>query len=435
MSRARHLAAALLSSALLAGAAHAAPIEWGPLTVRGTHQIRFAHLANQFRAGAEGDDNQLALRTDVDLRLRLDIIRLQVEIADMRAYGGDDNTPLNAGMINPLDVLQANAGVALSDLFQDGDAARLRVGRVTLDLGSRRLMARNRFRTTINAFDGAHLDWKGARGDTVDLFAFAPVTRLPDDAEGLEANRLDFDAPQFDQWLFGGFTHLEFDKSLHVEGYVFVLDGPDGLRHVTPGFRLVRPPAPDAVDADLELAIQHGSAADGLDQRAAFGHVSLGYTFPIPARPRVRFMYDWASGDRDPDDGVNNRFDPLGGVARPELGPTGLYTAFTRRNVDAPGIRVEAVPHAQVDLFVDYRRMHLDQARDAWVSSKRRDPSGLAGDDVGNQLEVRVRWHLLPKQVSLETGFAWLDQGEFAEAVHPGAADPMYGYLQANLSL
>lgn len=421
----------LLLTALFLGTAHAAPLELGPLTLGATHQARVAHLIDQFRVAAPGDDTLVSLRTTVDAKLAFDVFRAELEVADIRAYRADDNTPLNTGMINALDLLQANAGVQVP--VGEGDL-RGRVGRITLDLGRRQLIARNRFRNGINAFDGVHLDWQAPRTQA-HVFGFAPVIRVPDAQPELADNTIEFDAPQFETWYFGAFVRQAFGERFSAEGFVFVLDEQDGRALTTPGFRLRRAPASGALDADFEVMIQTGESAPGLDHRAASGHISFGYTFATRATPRLSLAYDYASGDRDPNDGVNQRFDPLFGVARPDFGPTGLWTAFTRRNINTPGVRVDVKPHARVDAFVFARAIWLDQPRDAWVSSGLRDPISASDPYVGEQVEARARWHIMPKQLRLEAGFAWLRQAAFVEATAPGAANPLYGYLQINAAL
>jgi hypothetical protein len=319
-------------------------------------------------------------------------------------------------------------------VFADDAKLRARLGRVTLDVGSRRLIARHIFRNTINAFDGVVVDWQQPKRHRVHVFAVAPVQRLPDTPDGLEDNAFEFDAPQFDSWLFGAIGSFTLDPGFKVDGYLYSWHRDPAGTLVTPGFRLVRPAARRALDVEMELAVQMGET-DGQTHQAAFGHLSVGYTFGVRGLPRVRLMYDWASGDRDPDDDRNNRFDPMFGVARPLLGPTGLYTAFTRRNLNAPGLRVSGRLEDAFDAFVVYRFMFLDQPRDAWTSSGLRDATGAAGDAVGRQLEVRVRWHILPKQVSWDSGFAWLDRGDMPETVAPDAGDPFFVYTQLIWSL
>jgi len=65
------------------------------------------------------------------------------------------------------------------------------------------------------------------------------------------------------------------------------------------------------------------------------------------------------------------------------------------------------------------------------------DPTGSSGRYLGTQLEVRVRWDLLPKNVRLEGGFAHLFAGGFRHDApgSNGQGNASYGYVQATLQL
>ena len=85
---------------------------------------------------------------------------------------------------------------------------------------------------------------------------------------------------------------------------------------------------------------------------AGFAHASAGYTFDAAWTPRVRVAWDYASGDADPNDGQNNRFDTLFGARRFEYGPTGIYGAVFRANLNSPEIRLILKPNKQVTIIV-----------------------------------------------------------------------------------
>ncbi|HAO88922.1 MAG TPA: hypothetical protein DCR00_08355, partial [Gammaproteobacteria bacterium] len=66
----------------------------------------------------------------------------------------DSGSPLDSFFANPLDILQANVTVPIANVFSESDRGFIKVGRFTMDQGSRRFVARNRFRNTINSFAG-----------------------------------------------------------------------------------------------------------------------------------------------------------------------------------------------------------------------------------------------------------------------------------------
>lgn len=419
----------------------------GWLHLSATHRTRYAQLWNQFRVRSPGDDMALSLRTTLLAELRLKPLTLGLELADSRVYLVDDNTPLNTSLVNPLELLQAYVDLQLRDLVTRGAVARLRAGRITMDLGSRRLVARNRFRNTINAFTGLDLQWTGPAGEQVRGFFTLPVSRRPSSREDLADNAAEFDRERSSSVFWGlyfragpawGGTRAElYLLGLHEQD---TGEAPSKDRRLfTPGLRLFRQPGRGQLDFQLEAVFQAGTsrasskAADVADLHhlAYFVHLSVGYTLDLCWQPRVVLMFDRASGDRDPDDRANNRFDTLFGARRFELGPTGIHGAFARANINMPGLRLAARPWRTVRAAATYRPVWLAQARDAWTTSGIRDSTGDAGSFVGHQLELRLRWRVLPGNVTLDTGFAHTWLGGLAAA----AADPSYLYAQLGFQI
>jgi hypothetical protein len=257
-----------------------------------------------------------------------------------------------------------------------------------------------------------------------------PVERRPDDERRLRDATVVLDRERKEGVFWGVLWEGGVvDPETRAELYVFGLHEQDSAqtatrdrRLVTPGARIVRAPAPGALDFEIESALQLGTSratrdsgnTRDLDHRAWFGHGSLGYTIDTVWSPRLVLQYDYASGDADPDDDANGRFDTLYGARRFEFGPTGIYGAFARSNISSPALRVQVRPSTRIDAFAAYRPVWLAQARDAWTTSGVHDPSGAAGRFVGHQLEARVRWQLLPGNMLLDAGFANLWCGRFA---------------------
>ena len=68
-------------------------------------------------------------------------------------------------------------------------------------LGSRRLVARNRFRNTINAFNGLNAQWRSKGGAEARAFYTLPVQRLPRSASELHDGDVRFDVTQEVRWI------------------------------------------------------------------------------------------------------------------------------------------------------------------------------------------------------------------------------------------
>jgi hypothetical protein len=418
-----------------------------------THRTRYEYLRHQFRADRPGDDMALSLRTTLHGELRPGPLLAGAELIDARVYLPDDNAAIDTTHGDAIDVLQAYAGADIPDLFRPGAQGRVRVGRLTMDVGSRRLVARNRFRNTINAFTGVDLGWTSAADDEVRVFAALVVQRRPSQTEDIVDNRVELDRGQPNALFWGAhFGSRAGIADVRGEGYLFGLHEQDAHESatrnrqlVTPGLRVLRPDARGRVDGELEAAVQLGASrasarpedVDDLRHLAWFLHAAVGYTFDASWSPRLVAMYDHASGDEDPDDDLDGRFDTLFGARRFEYGPTGLYGTFARSNMISGSLRFEAKPHATVDGFVGYRPVWLAQPRDAWTTSGIRDPSGDAGRFVGNQVEGRVRFSPWPGNISLEVGAAhtWLGRMPTRAPNATGNGDPTFVYAQLGLQI
>jgi hypothetical protein len=414
------------------------------------HRTRYEYLDNQFRAGRPGSDQILALRTRIRAQFRFtDWLSVGAEFQDSRAYLEDDNTQVGTGLVNAAELLRAYLELSLDGPF-DGHH-RAQMGRVTMDIGSRRLVARNRFRNTSNAFTGVDWHWLGKKGRELQFFYVLPVKRLPDDREGLRNNDIEFDRDSFDYQFLGFFFTGELPWGDTGELYTYGLyeketyDVTDGFnipqrRLATPGFRLMRDPEEGRFDYQFEAMFQTGTSRTQLAQSESqdhFGHsyhLTLGYTFQYPGSPRVLFHYDYASGDRKPLDGDNQRFDTLFGSRRFEWAPTSIYGAFSRSNINTPGVRIELEPSVHWSAFIDYRAVWLASNRDEWVGTGVRDPSGNSGSFVGQQIEMRAQWRPLPGNLMLEAGYAHLFAGEFIDkAPNANGGDTNYVYSQVVL--
>ncbi len=123
-------------------------------SVDGSYRARYESLDGPFRAKATGSDQILVERLLLNVRANVDRFYADVELEDSRQQLADSGTPLSADSVNTFEPLQTYLGARFSDAPSTGDHLDLTAGRMTIDIGSRRLIARNRFRNTLNAFTG-----------------------------------------------------------------------------------------------------------------------------------------------------------------------------------------------------------------------------------------------------------------------------------------
>ena len=421
------------------------------------HRTRYEFLNDEFRSGRNGDTDVVVFRTLVHGRVDLPHgLTAGAELQDSRAEQNAD-TFLNTTIVNSTELLQGYLEYERPDTF--GGTFRGRGGRITMDVGNRRFVARNRYRNTINGFTGLDLEWTDSsdrQGLVLRGFWTLPVLREPTTQRRgrLLDNDIVFDTETVHVNFWGLYAARDFEDVGRGELFLFGLhesdsnDRPTRNRQLaTPGFRLYRKPAAGRFDYTIENAIQFGTSRSSasntsaaglkeLDHFAHFHHLTLAYSFDAPWSPRVALQYDFASGDRNPNDGHNERFDTLFGARRFDFGPTGIYGPFARTNVHTPGLRVELKPHARLSGFVAARAFWLAADEDAWVPAGVSDPNGNSGSYVATQVEMRVRIEVIPKNVRLEGGYAHLFAGEFIDDAPTSndQGDSDYVYTQVVLS-
>ncbi|MCU4677678.1 alginate export family protein [Catenovulum sp. 2E275] len=389
----------------------------------GSYRLRYETLNNAYRANANGSDQILASQLLFSIKAKHENLLAQLEIQDSRTWLDDAGTPLGTDDVNALEPLQLWLG------WQISPDSLVKVGRQTLDIGSRRLMARQRFRNTISAYDGAYArfqqnDW------LLQSFYFMPVERHPESRADLDDNKIKLDK-QGDDKFWGVHLSQNSANTNPVEFYYYGLDKSESdLSISTLGIRYIQPNAVNHWDYEIEAAYQFGDN-QSLDVKAGLLHAHLGYSLADSLSSRLEFMFDYASGDDDPNDGKDNRFNTLSGVSRFDFGPTGIYGAFSRANIVSPGVKWGFKPDSTQTVFVAYRAVWLDSETDSQARSGLRDTTGQSGTFAGHQLESRWRYKL-NKAVQLELGGTYLVKGEFLQDApnSPQDKDTAYFYSQ-----
>jgi len=235
-------------------------------SISGEQRTRYSHLSNQFRAGLDNNDQAISLRSLLRIDLRLNqAVKLVTEFQDARAYLTDQNSAASTTVVNAAELLQAHMALSMQDVLRDGDQLDLNMGRFTMDLGGRRLVARNRFRNTIQNYTGLYADWRSGTQSRLQTFFTLPVSRQPSDRNGVLNNKVKFDEEDSDLMFWGAvFAREQTLVGATLELYFFGLNESDdpGDRETrnrqlyTPGFRLIKSPKSQQWDFDLENTVQ-----------------------------------------------------------------------------------------------------------------------------------------------------------------------------------
>lgn len=354
---------------------------------------------------------------------RLDPLRLYVEVEDSRRFFSEREK--DANVETGLELLQAFAQLHLEDALADLPLD-LNIGRMAFDFVDRRLVARNRNRNTINAFDGIRLRLGGdvTRWE-VDAFAVQPVERIYDARDQAVENI----------WLAGMAGHWRgHSPQIILEPYWLWLNQDNDQTmpmrrdlHTLGIHVFGRLGKDEAWDYDVSVAGQWGRAQGGT-HRAWAAHVEAGRSFASAWRPRLALWVNYATGDTTPGDGKNQRFDPLFGASYAMYGFSGW---FIWRNLVNPTLRLTFQPAARLRCELAHRAYWLDSSTDAWTRGLRRDRTGRSGSYVGQESDARLVW-LIRRNLDLDLAYARFWPGGFTQGT--GVA-PDSHFFQAALTL
>ena len=298
---------------------------------------------------------QFSERTDINMEARYKPFKFHLEFLDTRplyTYG----IAVSNRMENQNDVLQLYGSVGTDNFLGSGLPTELQIGKFTQAFGRNRLIARSNYSNVPYSFVGAH--WTlGKRKDwEIRAFVMRPVQNQQTSPDTVPAST-----------LFSGMSYLDQRMSwLHTELYAYYITQNDQVQGIsdpnqeqstqgqlanlfTPGFRLFRPEAKGTFDYEIESAYQFGKSAlqpgaAPLTTFAYFQHAEVGYTFDLPWTPAIQFKYDYASGDSDPNDNHNGRFNPLFGTQNFPFTYTGIWSLFKRANINSPGYVTSVEP-------------------------------------------------------------------------------------------
>jgi hypothetical protein len=175
-------------------------------------------------------------------------------------------------------------------------------------------------------------------------------------------------------------------------------------------------------DYRYELVLERGSA--GPNDIQAWGVTAgLGYTIATSAwKPRFFAGYDYASGDKNPADGIHGAFDTMYPTAHDRFG---IADQFGWQNIVAGRAGATINPHRRWSVTAQYLDLWLASAKDAAYNSSGgvilRDPTGKSGTHLGQELDAYA-WYEINREVHVGAGIGHLLPGEFIDKAGKGAA-------------
>jgi hypothetical protein len=134
--------------------------------------------------------------------------------------------------------------------------------------------------------------------------------------------------------------------------------------------------------------------------------------------------YDYASGTSDPNGAKVNTFNDIYPFGHYYMGWADLVA---RRNIHDVNAHLFLYPNQWTTLWLQYHRFWLAEGRDALYNAGgvpiRRDPTGQSGQDVGDEIDIVLNFHLT-SYADFLFGYSRLFGGGFLEgASGPNAAE------------
>jgi len=278
-------------------------------------------------------------------------------------------------------------------LFEwDGKPVYVRGGRQELLYGSQRLITPLPWANKRHTFQGAKVFRHGENWD-FDLFW----------AQFVPPNADEFDSADENQNFAGAWLTYRPEKGETADLYYLLFDNGNSATQqgiVRSPFQLHTIGGRYAGDEcgwlwDFEGALQFGEQGDA-DVFAGMATAGLGRSWKDAClSPTVWVYYDYASGDSDPTAGDVNTFNQLFPFGHYYLGWMDLVG---RQNINDLNAHLYLYPTPWVTFWAQYHHFWLDQSRDALYNAGgvayRRDATGLAGTDVGDEIDLVLNFHL-----------------------------------------
>jgi hypothetical protein len=390
-------------------------------TTGGEFRVRYNDENNSRLSGI--DNNYYLTRTRVygDLAFR-DRVRVFAEFISANSF--EQNLPPLLIDRNFGDILNLFGDLKLGEIKKHG--VYVRGGRQELLFGSQRLLSPLDWANTRRTFQGGRLLWHGEKLD-LDLFLVQPVIPNPPRLDSVDNDQ-----------VFSGFWGTYRPATgQNIDLYYLNLDqaravavGRDGVRGgfnvSTLGSRYTG--LKDNWLWDLEGMLQFG----GFSNQSLFAQAvttGVGYHFKeCPLSPVVWAYYDHASGDPEP--GVGNTRRTFN-----QLFPFGHYyfgfvDVVGRQNIHDFNLHCSFFPTPWITTIVQGHVFRLDSTRDALYNAAgvaiRRDPTGQAGSDVGEEIDFLINFHL-DKHQDILLSYSHLFAGSFLANTGNGSdADALY---------
>ncbi len=382
------------------------------------YRMRYERRDNDFRRSTTQIDNVFLSRTQAYFGVKniLDPLRFAIELQDSRSH--NSRFEKETRDVNKLDLLQGYGELYFKEPKFIDRPISLRAGRMAFEVLDRKLLARDNWGNTGTNFQGFRAivgekenDWQ------IDSFALQPMVEEMESA----------DNPNQDQWLYAGILNWSrWSDIVTIQPFYFRLDENRSLetsstRLHSPGLRFYGTVGKTRFDYDFIGTYQFGTT-EGQDNKAYGYAAEIGYSFLGDWKPRLSAVYGYASGDKNPNDNKNQRFDRLFGFNRPWSSSNHIEW----ENLETLKSRIEFAPAKNLKMEGSYNFYWLASKTDSWDRANLRDESGNSGNEIGQDFDFRTHYKI-NNNIGAILGYAHFIPGKFAKAVgRGGVSDFIY---------
>ncbi|MBL8797164.1 MAG: alginate export family protein [Planctomycetia bacterium] len=386
---------------------------------------RHMHEINSRLTGVTNDYDLVRTRAFMDLWYK-DQFRFFLEYIDAHTFNQDlPPAPID---VNRSDFLNLFVEAKIAEI--DEKPVYARVGRQELLFGSQRSISPLDWAATRRTFQGVRAYRPGEKWD-FDAFWVKPILVNPSRIDSWDEER-----------NFVGLWATHRPKAGHFHDFYLLwledrsptpnLQDPVAVPYnvYTGGTRLCG--KEDQWLWDHEFMLQLGDRS-GQTIVAGAATVSGGYHFKdAPLNPTLWLCYDFASGSQNRDGETFNTFNQLFPFGHYYLGWLDLVG---RQNIHDVNAHLFLYPTNWWFVWLQFHHFELASARDALFNTAgvplRFDPSGWAGRQVGNEIDIVINFHLC-QHANILVGYSHLYAGDFIRDTAPtpaAARDPELFYL------
>jgi hypothetical protein len=387
---------------------------------------RFEHRRNDFRRSDDRTDNPILWRTQAYLGIKniIDPLRLAIELQDSRRY--NSKFPAHTRDVNNLDIFQAYAELHFDKPRILDRPISLRFGRMAFEAIDRKLISRDTWGNTGTNFDGFRAIFGSQQSDwQIDSFALQPMVK--ETTESDQRNQ--------DIWLYGGILNWRrWSDIITLQPFYLQLNQKESANASkyqvnSPGLRLYGLFGNSGFDYDAIGVYQFGQ--NGNEDQRAYGYsTELGYRFSHKSKPRFAINYAYASGDKNPYDSKNQRFERFYGFNRPWSNNNHIEW----ENLKTFKNRLTLKPNKKLKVEGSYSYYWLASKTDLWSRGNLQDKSGNSGDFIGRDLDLRFL-HETTENLSIILGYAHFIPGNFTKNVSGRTQNSDFIYLELTVSL